>query len=73
MGFAGSFVASTHEGQDKYKVGRITALDPAGLYFHGVNKSSRLDPSDAGFVDVIHTDLKNFIPVIFSSKFEIHK
>ncbi len=34
---------------------RITGLDPAGLLFHYVPPSERLDPSDADFVDVVHT------------------
>ncbi|XP_018431050.1 PREDICTED: pancreatic lipase-related protein 2-like, partial [Nanorana parkeri] len=35
---------------------RVTALDPARPYFDGVDNEVRLDSSDAGFVDVIHTD-----------------
>ena len=40
-------------------VGRITALDPAGgvSNVHSLPPSQRLDPSDAKFVDVIHTGL----------------
>ncbi|KAK8730445.1 hypothetical protein OTU49_008013 [Cherax quadricarinatus] len=35
---------------------RITALDPAEPYFNDTHTITRLDPSDALFVDVIHTD-----------------
>ena len=31
-------------------------LDPAEPYFEGTDPVVRLDPSDAAFVDVIHTD-----------------
>ena len=34
-------------------------LDPAGKYFEGENPDTRLDSSDADFVDVIHTDSEN--------------
>jgi hypothetical protein len=35
---------------------KILGLDPAGWYFRGMPTFVRLDPSDAQFVDVIHTD-----------------
>jgi pancreatic triacylglycerol lipase len=34
----------------------IIALDPAGPYFENTDPAVRLDPTDALFVDVIHTD-----------------
>ncbi|XP_046510957.1 pancreatic triacylglycerol lipase [Equus quagga] len=43
-------------------VGRITGLDPAEPCFQGTPELVRLDPSDAQFVDVIHTDIAPFIP-----------
>nr|XP_040142877.1 lipase member I isoform X1 [Ictidomys tridecemlineatus] len=39
-------------------LGRITGLDPAGPKFTGKPSNSRLDYTDAKFVDVIHSDAK---------------
>ena len=43
------------------KLGRITGLDPAEPHFSKTPDIIRLDPSDAEFVDVIHTDASTFI------------
>lgn len=37
------------------KIARITGLDPSGPLFHSVPSHDKLDPSDALFVDIIHT------------------
>lgn len=37
----------------------VTGLDPAGPGFDSDQAAVRLDPSDAMFVDVIHSDVKN--------------
>lgn len=39
-------------------------LDPAGPLFNGRPPEDRLDPGDAQFVDVIHSDIDGNIPVL---------
>ncbi|XP_071744347.1 gamma-aminobutyric acid receptor subunit alpha-6 isoform X2 [Lepeophtheirus salmonis] len=43
------------------KLGRISGLDPAEPLFQSMPEFVRLDPSDAEFVDAIHTDSKSII------------
>ncbi|XP_077498491.1 pancreatic triacylglycerol lipase-like [Amblyomma americanum] len=60
----GSHIAG-YAGQRLRSLGRITGLDPAEPFFQGMPPTVRLDPSDADFVDVIHTDGKRFmLPMI---------
>ena len=51
----GAHVAGYVGHYTKGQIGRITGLDPSGPLFHSVPLRDRLDPSDAHFVDIIHT------------------
>ncbi|XP_075468109.1 inactive pancreatic lipase-related protein 1-like isoform X1 [Ascaphus truei] len=54
--------AAGEAGKRKPGISRITGLDPAELYFQNTPIKVRLDLSDAGLVDVIHTDSGPLIP-----------
>lgn len=45
-----------YAGSRLHNLGRISGLDPAGPLFYRTHPDVRLDPSDAKFVDVIHSD-----------------
>ena len=51
---------------------RITGLDPAEPLFQDMPEFVRLDPSDAHFVDVIHTDAKSIMLGGISNIFNFH-
>ncbi|XP_032777388.2 pancreatic triacylglycerol lipase isoform X2 [Daphnia magna] len=51
----GAHVAS-YTGHRLYGIGRITGLDPSTIYFEGGDIATRLDPTDALLVDIVHTD-----------------
>ncbi|XP_069610486.1 pancreatic triacylglycerol lipase-like isoform X2 [Ranitomeya imitator] len=54
--------AAGEVGKRRKGIARITGLDPAEPYFQGTPVEVRLDPSDAAFVDAIHTDAAPIIP-----------
>ncbi|XP_077970899.1 inactive pancreatic lipase-related protein 1-like [Styela clava] len=56
----GAHVAG-YAGRELFNLGRITGLDPADPYFQGTPIIVRLDPTDARYVDVIHTDGDPFL------------
>ncbi|KAL5016127.1 hypothetical protein ScPMuIL_005716 [Solemya velum] len=45
-----------YAGERVQSLGRITGMDPAEPYFQYTDRTVRLDPTDALFVDVIHTN-----------------
>ncbi|XP_049274856.1 pancreatic lipase-related protein 2-like [Rhipicephalus sanguineus] len=56
----GSHIAG-YAGERIPGLGRITGLDPAEPYFQKMPAEVRLDPTDADFVDVVHTDGASFV------------
>ena len=63
-GIAGHFIQERTNGSGK--IGRITGLDPAGPY-PSEPLSERLDPEDALFCDVIHTNMGSLFMGDFGS------
>ncbi|CAL4134943.1 unnamed protein product, partial [Meganyctiphanes norvegica] len=63
-GFTGKFINQQYSSLGK--IARITGLDPAGPLFFGVPAEERLDKGDATFVDVIHANGGDPIPVILA-------
>ncbi|KAG1657257.1 Pancreatic triacylglycerol lipase [Nymphon striatum] len=59
----GATLQDMQENGWKTSHGSQARLDPAGPFFEGMPKSVCLDPSDAVFVDVIHTDTSSPVGV----------
>lgn len=55
------YVGSVMQTNFGLTLGRITGLDPAEPHFSQTDPVVRLDPSDAYYVDIIHTDSRPFI------------
>ncbi|GFQ66500.1 pancreatic triacylglycerol lipase [Trichonephila clavata] len=52
-------------GERLQTLGRITGCDPAEPYFQNMPPTVRLDPTDADFVDVIHSDATDVLFIGF--------
>ncbi|XP_075151141.1 pancreatic triacylglycerol lipase-like [Haematobia irritans] len=64
IGFSlGAQIAGLTANYIDFKLGKITGLDPAGWFFTWSSSENKLDPSDAEFVDIIHTDVYLFSDV----------
>ncbi|XP_077498357.1 pancreatic triacylglycerol lipase-like [Amblyomma americanum] len=63
----GSHVAG-YAGERTPNLGRITGLDPAEPYFQKMPKEVRLDPTDANFVDAVHSDGASFVTDILKGE-----
>lgn len=50
-----SGLVANHIKPSEGKIGRITGLDPTIFVYAGTNNSRDLDPSDAHFVDILHS------------------
>lgn len=61
IGFSLGAHASGFAGAELPGLKRITGLDPAGPLFESQHPKTRLDNSDADFVDVIHSNGENLI------------
>ncbi|XP_050437348.1 uncharacterized protein LOC126843699 [Adelges cooleyi] len=61
IGFSLGAHAAGYAGAELQNLSRITGLDPAGPLFENQDPKTRLDSTDAKFVDVIHSNGENLI------------
>lgn len=61
IGFSLGAHAAGYAGAELKNLSRITGLDPAGPLFENQDPRTRLDSTDARFVDVIHSNGENLI------------
>uniref|UniRef100_A0A2S2NSL3 Pancreatic lipase-related protein 1 n=1 Tax=Schizaphis graminum TaxID=13262 RepID=A0A2S2NSL3_SCHGA len=61
IGFSLGAHAAGYAGAELKNLSRITGLDPAGPLFENQDPKTRLDSTDAKFVDVIHSNGENLI------------
>ncbi|KAH3782803.1 pancreatic triacylglycerol lipase-like [Dreissena polymorpha] len=57
-----------YAGERTPNLGRISGMDPADPYFQNTDVSVRLDPSDAKFVDVMHTNGDSILALGYGMK-----
>ncbi|XP_042145393.1 LOW QUALITY PROTEIN: phospholipase A1 member A [Ixodes scapularis] len=60
--------AAGYAGERLKRLGRITGMDPAEPYFEKMPKEVRIDPTDADFVDIVHTDGASFFPDVLKGE-----
>ncbi|XP_054708915.1 pancreatic lipase-related protein 2-like [Uloborus diversus] len=66
----GSHIAG-YAGARLKTLGRITGCDPAEPYFQNMPPSVRLDPTDADFIDVIHSDATDIMFIGFGMSHQV--
>lgn len=55
-----SYIAKNYQQMTGRNISKLTALSPAGPCFRNLGPEHRLSPTDADFVEVIHTNIDGF-------------